>query len=210
MNALKLMAAALCCMAAATVLAQEPAWNATAIKECDRACLVGVLDGYLDALLKKDPKAVPPLSIDVRMTENTGQMDVGEGVLWRSKTEPTSFKITVADPVSGEVAFQGRLKVQGRDTLAAIRLKVDRGRIAEIEQLHAGGIAPQAVEKIGAFANDCVRHENGYRTVNNPAPGGRMMPGPQLPDPTRSRASRSSRSACSRARSRSTRRSLPT
>jgi len=36
---------------------------------------------------------------------------------------------------------------------------------------------------IGAFANDCVRHENGYRTVNNPPPGGRMMPGPQLPDP---------------------------
>ena len=35
---------------------------------------------------------------------------------------------------------------------------------------------------IGAFANDCVRHENGYRTVNNPPPGGRMMPGPQLPD----------------------------
>ena len=26
--------------------------------------------------------------------------------------------------------------------------------------------------KIGAFADDCVRHENGYRTVNNPPPGG--------------------------------------
>ena len=37
--------------------------------------------------------------------------------------------------------------------------------------------------KIGAFADDCVRHENGYQTVNNPSPGGRMMPGPQLPDP---------------------------
>lgn len=37
--------------------------------------------------------------------------------------------------------------------------------------------------KIGAFADDCVRHENGYQTVNNPPPGGRMMPGPQLPDP---------------------------
>jgi hypothetical protein len=28
-----------------------------------------------------------------------------------------------------------------------------------------------------------VRHENGYQTVNNPPPGGRMMPGPNLPDP---------------------------
>jgi len=37
--------------------------------------------------------------------------------------------------------------------------------------------------KIAAFADDCVRHENGYQTVNNPPPGGRMMPGPQLPNP---------------------------
>lgn len=219
---LKLMSGLLTCLAVTTAVAQEPAWN-PAINECDRACLVAILDGYMNAIFKRDPKAVPPLSKDVRMTENTGQMDVGEGVLWRSKTEPTSFRIDVADPVNGEVAFQGRLKVQGRDTLVAIRLKVDRGKILEIEQLHAGNIAAQAIEllttpralltedvpvnqrvsrevmfraansyfdalegdsgKIGAFADDCVRHENGYRTVNNPPPGGRMMPGPQLPDP---------------------------
>jgi hypothetical protein len=33
------------------------------------------------------------------------------------------------------------------------------------------------------FPNDCVRHENGYQTVNFPAPGGRRMPSPALPDP---------------------------
>ena len=37
--------------------------------------------------------------------------------------------------------------------------------------------------KIAAFADDCVRHENGYQTVNNPPPGGRMMPAPPLPNP---------------------------
>jgi hypothetical protein len=37
--------------------------------------------------------------------------------------------------------------------------------------------------RIGAFAPDCVRHEQGYRTVNNPPPGGRLTPGPNLPDP---------------------------
>ena len=36
--------------------------------------------------------------------------------------------------------------------------------------------------KIGAFADDCVRHENGYQTVNNPPPGGRMRSGAALPD----------------------------
>lgn len=35
--------------------------------------------------------------------------------------------------------------------------------------------------KIAAFAPDCVRHDNGYQTVNNPPPGGRNMPGPNIP-----------------------------
>jgi len=37
--------------------------------------------------------------------------------------------------------------------------------------------------KIAAFAEDCVRHEQGYQTVHNPPPGGRSRPGPALPDP---------------------------
>jgi hypothetical protein len=223
MNRLRFVGGLLLYVTATSIAAQEPAWNPAAIKACDRACLVGILDGYMNAIAAHDPKAVPPLSIDVRMTENTGVMNVGEGMLWRSRTEPTSFTISVADPTEGQVAFQGRLKVQGRDTLVAIRLKVDRGKISEIEQLWAGNIAPQAIEllttprtiltddvlpaqrvsrdimfrvansyfdalegdtgTIGAFADDCVRYENGYRTVNNPSPGGRLMPGPQLPDP---------------------------
>jgi len=198
MTTLRLMVGLLFCAVATTASAQEPEWDAASIKECDRACLVAIMDGYMNAIYKHDPKLVPPLAMGVRMTENTGVMTVGEGALWRSKTEPTSFKIYVADPVQGQVALQTRLKVQGRDTLAAIRLKVDRGKILEIEQLHAGGIAPQAIEllttprsiltedvpvgqrvsrevmlrvansyfdalegdngKIGAFADDCVRH----------------------------------------------------
>ena len=55
------------------------------MKDRNRECLVGIMDAYLNAIYKHDPKAVPPLAIDVRMTENTGRMEVGEGVLWRSK-----------------------------------------------------------------------------------------------------------------------------
>jgi hypothetical protein len=170
---------------------------------------------------KHDPAAVPPLSIDVKMTENTGVMNVGEGTLWRFKVEPTSFKIYVADPISGQVAQQARLKIGGKDALVAVRLKVDRGKIQEIEQLFDRNIDAAAIPllttplstlttdvpadqrtsrdmlfraansyfdalegdngKIGAFADDCVRHENGYQTVNNPPPGGRMMPAPFVP-----------------------------
>ena len=202
--------------------APEPEWN-PAVKACDRACLIEIMDGYMNAIFKQDVKAVPPMTIDVKMTENTGMMDVGEGMLWRSKVEPTSFKIYVADPVAGQVAQQARLKIGGQDALVAIRLKIDRGKIQEIEQLYDRNINAAAIEllttprqilttdvptaernsrdillraansyfdalegdngAIGAFGDDCVRHENGYRTVNNPPPGGRMMPGPGLPDP---------------------------
>jgi hypothetical protein len=211
----------LVCLHADTGLAAEPEWNPSAIKECDRACLVDIMEGYMDAMFRQDLNALPPLSIDVRMTENTGAMDIGEGVLWRSKTEPTGFKIYAADPVSGQVGLQTRLKIGGRNALVAIRLKVDRGKIQEIEQLYDREINDAAIPllttpvsvltddvpaekrvsrdmlyraansyfdalegdngKIGAFADDCVRHENGYQTVNNPAPGGRMMPAPFIP-----------------------------
>jgi hypothetical protein len=130
---------------ASLMTASEPEWGPSRVKDCNRECLVGFMDGYLDAIYKHDPKAVPPLSIDVRMTENTGRMEVGEGVLWRSKVEPTSFKILVADPVTGQVAFQGRLMIQGRNALVAVRLKVDRGHISEIEQLYDRAINDAAI-----------------------------------------------------------------
>jgi hypothetical protein len=209
--------------AALPAMSAEPEWNAANVKECDHSCLVGIMDGYMNAIFQHDPKAVPTLAADVRMTENTGAMNVGEGMLWRSKVEPTSFKFYAADPLEGQVAMGARFKVQGRDTLVSVRLKVDRGKILEIEQLWAGNINAAAVPlltapvsllttdvapaertsregliraansyfdalegdngKIAAFADDCVRHENGYQTVNNPPPGGRMMPAPPLPDP---------------------------
>jgi len=208
-------------LAGSPLIAGEPEWNPENIKECDRACLVDIIDQYMDAMFKSDPGAVPTLSIDVRMTENTGEMEVGEGVLWRFRTEPTGFKIYVADPVSGQVAQQARLKIGGSDALVAVRLKVDRGKIQEIEHLYDRDIDPAAIPllttpvpvltedlppekrmprdllyraantyfdalegdngKIGAFSDDCVRHENGYQTVNNSPPGGRMMPSPFVP-----------------------------
>ena len=130
---------------AATVLAQEPEWNPARVKECNRACLVNIIDGYMNAIFKHDPKAVPPLSKDIRVTENTAEISVGEGVLWRSRVEATGFKIYVADPVAEQVAIQTRLKIQDRDALVAVRLKLDRGKIHEIEQLYDRNVNEAAI-----------------------------------------------------------------
>jgi hypothetical protein len=59
------------CSAAIGMIAAEPEWNAAANKEFEPACLAAILDGYMNAIFKHDPKAVPPPSSDVRMTENT-------------------------------------------------------------------------------------------------------------------------------------------
>ena len=172
-----------------TVLAQEPEWNPARVKECDRACLVNIMDGYMNAIFKHDSKAVPPLSKDSRVTENTAEIGVGEGVLWRSRVEPTSFKIHVADPAAAQVAIQTRLKIQGRDALVAVRLKIDRGKIQEIEQLFDRNVNEAAIPLLTtprpALVNDVPpnQHEQGYQTVRNPPPGGRSRPGPALPDP---------------------------
>ena len=130
-----------------TVLfAAEPEWSAANLnKACDRPCLVGIMDRYMDAMIKHDPKAVPKLALDYRMTENTGVMEIGEGVLWRNRLQETPFKIYIADPVSGQVARQGRIHVTGgrggaSDYLFVVRLKIDRGEIQEIEQLWASGV----------------------------------------------------------------------
>jgi hypothetical protein len=90
-TSLAIAAGVLVSLTAFQLMASELEWGPSRVKDCNRECLVGVMDGYLNAIYKHDPKAVPPLAIDVRMTENTGRMNVGEGVLWRSKVEPTSF-----------------------------------------------------------------------------------------------------------------------
>ena len=125
--------------------AQDPEWNPSRVKECDRACLVGIVEGYMNAIFKHDTKVISALAKDVRMTENTAEVGVGEGVLWRSLVEPTSFKIYVADPFAGQVAIQTRLKIQSRDALVAVRLKIDRGKILEIEQLYDRNVNEAAI-----------------------------------------------------------------
>lgn len=148
--------------------AAEPE-NPAAIQECDRSCLVRIMDSYMYAIFQHDPKRVPPLALDVRMTENSGHMDIGEGMLWRSKVEPTGFKIYVADPLAGQVAEQARLLIQGRNALVVVRLRIDRGKILEIEQLYDRNINDAAFPLLTTprpgLVNDVPPSERASREV---------------------------------------------
>jgi hypothetical protein len=115
--------------------------TARAAGTCDRACLEGFVDRYLDAVLAHDPKLVP-LAPNVRYTEDGQHLEIGDG-LWRTMHAKGHYRLFVADVPAGQVAFFGTIEEENRDpakgtpVLMALRLKVKDGRISEIEQLLA-------------------------------------------------------------------------
>jgi hypothetical protein len=109
--------------------------------QCDRACLEGFVDRYFDALLAHDPSRVP-LATDVRYTEDGQQLAIGDG-LWRTMHAKGHYRLFVADPQAGQVAFFGTIEEDNRDpakgteVLMALRLRIRDGKITQIEELMA-------------------------------------------------------------------------
>ena len=65
---------------------------------CDRACLQGVADAYLAALVAHDPSKAP-MAPNAKFTEQAQPMPIGEGQLWKLTTEgPTTFKFRFLTP----------------------------------------------------------------------------------------------------------------
>jgi hypothetical protein len=121
---------------------------------CDRQCLEGFVDRYLDALVKHDVSAVP-LAGTVRFTENGQRLTVGDG-LWRSMKAKGAYRLFVADAEAGQVAFIGTLleenadPTQGTPALIALRLRVAGSEITEIEQAVIRSVdAAKRVETLG-------------------------------------------------------------
>ena len=98
---------------------------------CDRACLVGLLDGYVAAMVAKDPKRVP-VAAKVRFTENTNEMKLGDG-LWGTITGVGTYKLYVADPTAHQAMYYGVVKENGRTALFGVRIKEQGRKLTEIE-----------------------------------------------------------------------------
>jgi hypothetical protein len=132
--------------AACALLLAEPALGAAADgsgppapTHCPRACMEGLVDQYLAAMVRHDPSGLP-LSKGVRFTENTTELKLGEG-LWIGATEaPTTFRIYAVDPATSQVGFLGVMKERGQPVILALRLKVINGRITQIEHVVARNI----------------------------------------------------------------------
>jgi hypothetical protein len=112
--------------------------------DCDRKCLDQTVDHYLDALVAHDPTKVM-LARDAKFVENTKPTLIGEG-LWRTASAPpTTFKVYVPDPVAQQVGFIGVMQESGKPIELALRLKLDHGRIVEMEHLIARDLRPTSL-----------------------------------------------------------------
>ena len=112
---------------------------------CDRACLEGIVNQYLAAVVAHDPKRLP-LSDDVVYTENDQVLKVGDG-FWKTAAGIGNYKHIFADPEFGQVAFMGTMQEAGSPLLLSLRLRIELGRITEIESVYfrTGGGGPNNI-----------------------------------------------------------------
>ena len=101
---------------------------------CNRACLEDLVNQYLAAVVAHDPKRLP-LSADVMYTENDQVMEVGDG-FWKTAEGLGNYKHIFADPEFGQVAIMGTMREAGAALLLSLRLRVELGRITEIESVY--------------------------------------------------------------------------
>jgi hypothetical protein len=137
---------------------------------CDRACLTGIVDRYLGALVRHDPAGLP-LNRDVRFTENTAHLKLGTEGLWVAASGlPTGFRIYAVDPGAGQVGFYGVMTERNRPLIIALRLKVVNGQITEIEHVLARNLRADAVQNLATPRPEFI----------TPLPAGDRLPRQQM------------------------------
>lgn len=117
----------------AVALAAMPALARAA--GCGHACLERIGDRYRAAYLKHDPR-LAPIAPSVRFSENNVVLAFPDGS-WDTVTAEVGPPLTFSDPVTGEVGIFTSVMQKDTPGFLAIRLKVEHGRITEIEHVLA-------------------------------------------------------------------------
>jgi hypothetical protein len=102
--------------------------------ERGRDALIRLLDRYVEALVAHDPARLP-MSPRARFTENGQQLSLAEG-LWGTATGASHRRyVEFADPVAGQVGFFGVVEEHGAPCIVAVRMKVVKNMITQLETL---------------------------------------------------------------------------
>jgi hypothetical protein len=105
--------------------------TASAQATCDRACLTGMLDQYLNAVIRHDPSAAP-LVVGFRQTENAINVRPGDGV-WKTVTGLGTVQRRFLDPTTGEAGYYGLVQEGSSPAIATVRLRVQNRKMTEAE-----------------------------------------------------------------------------
>lgn len=135
--ALILLAAGFAAFADCTAVAAGQVAGASQAKNCDRACLDGFVNEFLDALVAHDPSQLPVTKY-VKYTENGQRLELGDG-FWRTATARGDYKLYIEDTQAGEVGFFGTMKEAGQPVILALRLRIYENKISEAESIVARG-----------------------------------------------------------------------
>ena len=132
-----------------TVVAICPALvRAGTVIDCrTRACYDHLVDDYLAALVAHDPSRIA-FAPDARFVENIKATRIGDGLWKTASAVPTTFRIYVPDPVSGQVGFIGVLQEGGKPVMLALRLKVFQGHIVEAEHIIARDLPERSLANL--------------------------------------------------------------
>jgi len=119
----------------AAVLSVAAAGAIHAKTACDRACLTGFADTYFRSLVSNRPSDVP-LAPNVKITHNGELMKLAQA-FWES-AERTVYRWDIVNEQLGDVASEAVvLNTDGSKTMFMVRLKVQGGKITEVETIKA-------------------------------------------------------------------------
>jgi len=134
--------------------------------DCDRECLGGLVTQYVDALLAHDPGKLP-VTDDVRFTEDSKALELGEG-LWTAKLTKGTFRQDYLDTEKQIAASHVHFMEGDTQVLLSVLLHVADGRIAGIETL-VQRVAPGSRFQPTELGKP-IRH------MNDPVPAGKKQP----------------------------------
>ena len=132
--------------ASAQAMGQARLWDEPG--PCDRSCLIDLANQYVAALVAHDPGNAS-LADEVRFTENTALLEVGEGLWQTASGGPTDFQIYVPDPVSRMVGYFGVMEAEGAPIELGLRLAINEdGEITEAEHMVISNLTENGLENL--------------------------------------------------------------
>jgi hypothetical protein len=138
---------------------------AAAADTCNRACLTGLLDQYIDAVVAHDPSKLP-LADSVRITEDSNAVKLGEG-LWKTVTGKGQFRHDYLD-TRKQVAATHVVLLEGPvQVLYSVLLHVKDRKIGGIETL-VSRITPESRFQPTELGKP-------VRGMNDPVPAGKKQ-----------------------------------